>query len=208
MTLRARKLIIPTIMTAVMLIVLIALGLWQLQRMAWKETMLKNLALPVLVLSAPAKMTADMELRRVQISCPEVSFADVKIRDYAAFTPQYRAFTKCPGVDGIVVVDHGFNTTRGNPIANPRRQFEGTVREWQPESWALRVAGAKRIKRADFGAAGAVSPFFVKAGPPPKASNIANNHFAYAIQWFAFAGVLTVIYGLFAVRLWRDSAQD
>jgi surfeit locus 1 family protein len=206
MSMRARKLVIPTVMTVVMLIVLILLGVWQLQRMAWKETMLKNLALPVLVLNVPAKITADMELRRVQISCPEVSYADVSIRDYQAFTPQYRTFSKCPGANGIVVVDHGFNSSKGNPIADPRRQFVGTVREWQPESWALRVAGAKRIKRADFGPS--ASAYFIKAGPPPNPANIANNHFAYAIQWFAFAGVLVAIYGVFARNTWREAAQD
>ncbi len=205
---RTRKLIFPTLMTIAMLIVLIALGVWQLQRMAWKETMLNNLGRPILVLNAPAKITADMELRRVQISCPEISYADVSLRDYNSFTPQYRSFSKCTGAGGIVVVDHGVSVPKRAALGSAHRQFVGTVRAWPPESWALRVAGAKRIKQDDFGVPGSMSPFFVKAGPPPKGANIANNHFAYAVQWFAFASVLMVIYGLFARKLWRDSGQD
>ena len=38
--------------------------------------------------------------------------------------------------------------------------------------------------------------------PDPSPADVPNNHFAYAVQWFLFAGVAVVIYG---IALWRRS---
>ena len=34
------------------------------------------------------------------------------------------------------------------------------------------------------------------ANPKPDLASVPNNHFAYAIQWFLFAGIALLIYGL------------
>jgi surfeit locus 1 family protein len=39
----------------------------------------------------------------------------------------------------------------------------------------------------------------LKAAAPPKIDDVPNNHLAYAVQWFLFAAIAAVIYGL-AVR--------
>jgi cytochrome oxidase assembly protein ShyY1 len=42
----------------------------------------------------------------------------------------------------------------------------------------------------------ATAPAGLEASAPPAIDEIPNNHRAYAVQWFAFAGIALLIYGL------------
>ncbi|MFC3307859.1 hypothetical protein ACFOGK_01280 [Blastomonas aquatica] len=44
----------------------------------------------------------------------------------------------------------------------------------------------------------------LEAVQPPSPGDIPNNHWAYAIQWFLFAGIAAVIYGLAVARRTRS----
>ena len=53
----------------------------------------------------------------------------------------------------------------------------------------------------------ASSPPGLETVAPPSLSSIANNHRSYAIQWFLFAGIAALIYGL-ALRLrWKKEQK-
>jgi surfeit locus 1 family protein len=203
MSSRMRKIFVPTVMTAAMLVVLVWLGFWQLERLAWKDKIFANMAAPVLAVDAPVQLNPDMEMRRVSVFCT-AGFRQMQLVDRSGFTEQLRNYTKCAGRDGVAfVIDHGVDEDALTADSIPKRQFTGTVRAWQPERWSNKVAGIRTITRGQFGPDAGVSPYFVKEGPPPDVANISNNHFMYALQWFAFAGVLTVVYGVYARRVWR-----
>ena len=46
------------------------------------------------------------------------------------------------------------------------------------------------------------------ASAPPSPDTIPNNHFSYAIQWFLFAGIASLIYGLALRQRWRKDAVN
>ena len=81
----------------------------------------------------------------------------------------------------------------------------------RPEAWKGAALPHGATEAQGVVAPGAVAKWRItatKATPPlgeaapPTPADIPNNHFAYAIQWFAFAGVLLLIYTLL-VRRWR-----
>ena len=44
----------------------------------------------------------------------------------------------------------------------------------------------------------------LEASNPPSPASIPNNHLFYAIQWFLFAGIAALIYGLALRKRWRQ----
>jgi surfeit locus 1 family protein len=203
---RLRKLIVPTSMTAIMLPVLIFLGFWQLERQAWKDKILANLSAPVAELPATAKLTADLDLRRVLVTCEAAGLTSQEISETDGMSTEQRIYLRCPRASGeTVIIDAGYKSQFDDVLLTPGHKIEGTVRIWEPLQWADKVAGVQKTTRATFGSAHDLSLYFVRTGAAPRRENIANNHFMYALQWFAFAGVLAIIYGIFARRIWRDT---
>ena len=43
----------------------------------------------------------------------------------------------------------------------------------------------------------------LEASAPPSLKDVPNNHLAYAVQWFLFAGIAAIIYGLALRRRMR-----
>jgi surfeit locus 1 family protein len=207
MTSRVRKLIVPTLMTAIMLPVLIYLGFWQLERKEWKDRILANLSAPVAELPATARLAADMELRRVRFTCLADGLSRQEIPETDGMSTEQRVYLRCPRASGeTVIVDAGYKSQFDDAYLLPGHKIEGTVRVWEPLHWADKVAGVQKTTRDTFRGAGNVSLYFMRTGAAPRRENISNNHFLYALQWFAFAGVLTIIYSIFARRIWRESS--
>ena len=70
---------------------------------------------------------------------------------------------------------------------------------------ALRAATAGRRSADESRAQVSRAPIAsLEASATPKRADIPNNHFMYALQWFAFATVLVVVYGVFMVRQRRE----
>jgi cytochrome oxidase assembly protein ShyY1 len=120
---RRRSVVVASVMTAAGLALLISLGVWQMERLAWKEgliaTLHERLAAPPAALPDPAawpSLTADAaEFRRVRLN---VDFPDLPRTLVYAGAPALRADVKGPGYfvfaparlpDGrIVVVNAGW----------------------------------------------------------------------------------------------------
>jgi surfeit locus 1 family protein len=206
MTDRSRKLLVPTVMTLAMLVVLIWLGMWQLERQAWKDKILANLALPVLALQDSAAINDVLELRRVRLTCGAPGFERIDVPESDGMSTEQRVYVRCPRAGAkSIMIDTGYASQVADGALAPGQAFDGTIRKWEPEQWANKVAGVTKVTRAQFGSDQAVSEFYLKTGSPPQLENISNNHFMYAVQWFLFAGVLGVIYGIFVRRTWRET---
>ncbi len=194
--------LIPTIIVAAAVAVMIALGIWQLQRAEWKDRLVADYAvaaaMPALDLDPlldndPATLPP-LAFRRVLITCNANDVAPLlrggRSRDgrggYAWLVP-------CrPGADGLagrILVNagwspmpgHGRRMSLGGIVAGQL----GAVRDGEPITLTSATASAGLAPAA-----------------APSIDEIPRNHRAYAVQWFAFALIALVIY-LIALRARR-----
>lgn len=180
--------VVPTILVALAVAVMIALGLWQLL-----DRRPKKLAFLAEIAANPGKPPVRFPIipddtllyRRSVLTCR--SPVDVSLRGAGA--AGFRAIARCAG--GATVQ---LGTTR-DPAARP--VWSGGVVTGlivhQPDDRPILAADSRPVPlmlAADRPLAG-LSP-----NPPPNPDAIANNHLAYAVQWFFFAAVALVFYAL------------
>ncbi len=212
--------LLPSLTMAVMLAVLLALGLWQVQRAGWKEALLaryraNSAVAPVRLADLPVDEPAALEFRRVRLDCEVMARGLTFAGGNAQGEAGQHLFVPCRAADRALVVDLGWLPFRAPApdLTGARLAAAGVARTWQPATAMERLAGARRPSAADF--PGVEPRYFVQAvrldaadgaaWPEPSPLSVAavpNNHRAYAVQWFAFAAVLAVIYGLY-LRRWR-----
>jgi surfeit locus 1 family protein len=191
---------IPFIMFVLMEITLISLGVWQLQRKAWKEAVLANIERATSMPAVSVKRLSDLdglsEFRRVTLTCANRDQASGVSQSgfNAQSQPATRVFIICPLSSGETVSIQGDWIPDDDliTVSYPIARIEGRLRQWHISTWAERLAGVTNISPGLFKIAVDRRYYVTKvdALPPPPP----NNHFAYAMQWFIFAGVLGVIF--------------
>lgn len=184
----------PTLIVGIAIAIMIGLGVWQLQRMAWKEALLEEY-------SAAADQPAT--------AWPAVPDPDA--------LPLYRASSvNCLTVTGWRTASG--RSARGQSgwvhIASCSTGAEGpgaqVVAGWSarpdsPEWTGGPVTGVIAPDSAHLIRLIAAPPVAgLAAVQPPSPEDIPNNHWAYAIQWFLFAAIAAVIYGLAVTRRARS----
>lgn len=118
-TSRSRFPVVMTACSAIALAILIGLGVWQVQRLHWKEGVLARIAAlqsapaqPLAVALARAGQGGDIEYTRVRADCPAIeSTPFVKLFTPADGDGGYRIITSCRlngGPYGAILVDRGF----------------------------------------------------------------------------------------------------
>jgi surfeit locus 1 family protein len=191
--------VIATTVVALCVAAMIALGIWQLQRATWKNALIArysaNRNLPPMAFPRFPPVSDDAMFRKSQVNCLRV----VEWRTDGGVTPTgqagYRHIAACStGAEGPgALVDMGV-------AADP--QFK--------PSWSGGLVDGIITTEPDhisligklFGHAPPPRPMLVadRPGPglaasaPPSTEEITNNHMAYAVQWFLFAGVAAIIY--------------
>lgn len=177
---------------------LIGLGIWQLQRMHWKEGLLADMA------AAAGR--------------PLLEAGDGAIPPDAAFR-QVRVAVNCPPQEPLGEAGRNVQGMSGWAFALDCTAGGGQKVQWvigwaeRPDGWRQADVPAGETRIEGLAAPGARAAWRITPSAalppllpvaPPSPADIPNNHFAYAIQWFAFAGVLLLIYGLL-VRRWLAS---
>ncbi|WP_411338644.1 SURF1 family protein [Sphingopyxis sp. J-6] len=196
--------LIPTILVLAAVAVMIALGVWQLQRKGEKEALIalyqRNMAMSSLVTYPELPPVEDRFLyRKSSVVCLEPVRWDPRSGTDRAGKAGIRMVADCrTGAEGPgVLVDIGI----GDDFAPPKWTggiVQGTIVPG-PEQPTLiaRMTGkatpARAMLVADAPAAG------LRASAVPSAADTPNNHLAYAGQWFLFAIAALVIY-ILAVR--------
>jgi surfeit locus 1 family protein len=118
-TARGRFAVIPALATALGIAILIGLGVWQVQRLHWKEGLLARIAAlqsappePLELVLRRAANNPDIDYVRVRQACPGLETAPYlrlySVRDGFA---GYRIIAACPlagGPYGAILVDRGF----------------------------------------------------------------------------------------------------
>jgi surfeit locus 1 family protein len=189
--------LIPTIIVAAAIAVMIGLGVWQLQRAQWKNGLLtqyaRAAALPPIAWPA-MPMAKDAPLfRRASGFCLSVtgwtSSAGRNLNGEAGWS--HIASCRTGGAEGPgMQVDMGWSRDPANP-AWTGGAVSGTV---APDTKHI-------IRLISATPAPGLQPSLA-----PNPQDIPNNHLAYAVQWFLFAGVAALIYWL-ALRRRTASAR-
>lgn len=196
--------VMSTIIVAIAVAVMIALGVWQLRRAGEKEALLaqyaSNLGKPPMAFPNLGPVAPDAMFRKSSATCLSVVKWRVEAGQTPTGQPGYRQIAECrtgaegPGLlaDMGLTADPKFVTKwTGGPV-------DGLITtEPNHTSVITMVMGRAPVLRpmlvADVPAPG------LAASMPPSPENVPNNHRAYAVQWFIFAGIALVIYGI-AVR--------
>ena len=193
--------LVPTLIVAAAVLVMVGLGIWQLQRRAEKEAMLSlvaaNPARPAVTFPAYPPVPADLLFRRSSAHCLRVVRWHSEAGRAADGSVGYRYIAECAtGIEGPgVLVAAGVART---PDAKPQWQG-GQMRGWigeEPDHRSLlsRIGG-KVMPLRPMLIAGEPVPG-LKPLAPPNVADVPNNHLAYAVQWFFFAGIAAIIYVL------------
>jgi len=176
----------PTLVVALAVLAMVGLGIWQLQRLRWKEALLADYAAaagepPIAWPRVPDPDHLPL-FRKSGLDCLEVVEWRAASGRNAAGASGWVHIARCrTGADGPgASVVAGWSERpeapdwRGGPV-------QGVI---APDSRTLiRLVAAPPV-------AG------LAAAQPPALEDIPNNHLAYAVQWFVFAITALVIYVL------------
>ncbi|MBM3541904.1 MAG: SURF1 family protein [Alphaproteobacteria bacterium] len=219
----------PTLLAGLGLAVLLGLGTWQLQRLAWKEALIAEIvarraAEPLA--SLPRTMDPALEFRRASLAGRFLHDKEMRLQSRTrAGRPGVELVTPLALADGsVVLVNRGWvPTEKAAPEARPETRTEGEVRVDGLVRVGERLGWATPANRpndglwfaadpaaiAAFAGLDAVPYLVVMEGegaalPRPRAPAALppNDHLSYAVTWYALAGALAVVYVL-AIRRMR-----
>ncbi|MDO9637922.1 MAG: SURF1 family protein [Pseudotabrizicola sp.] len=214
-----RRMIIPLLFGLIGAAVLIGLGLWQLDRLAWKEAVLADIAARIVADPVALPAAPDLEGDRYLPVTASGSFTGESL-DVLVSRREIGAGVRVIGVfesgDRRVLVDRGF--VREGDRAAARGADATTVTgnlHWPDEVdsftpppdattglWFARdvpaMAAALKTERLLIVARAPTAPGIEPM--PVDISGIPNNHLGYAVQWF---GLAVVWLGMTAYLLWR-----
>jgi surfeit locus 1 family protein len=216
-----------TATAALAALLLAGLGIWQVERRAWKldliaRTETKLAAQPVALppRQAWSRIGTDDVYTRVRIEGQWLATKPVLVKAVTDVGPGWWVMSPLRTADGVVVVNRGFvpDDRRGaaRPASGPAA-MRGLLRLGEPGGAFLRhndPASGRWFSRdvtvmARANGWGSVAPFFVDADRAPGGAwprggmtmvRFPNNHLVYALTWFALAGLA----GWFAYRAARS----
>jgi surfeit locus 1 family protein len=220
----ARRLLGPGLMTLAMLLVLVALGTWQVERLTWKRRLLNQIARaeqgsPVPLPADPSPFEKASVTGRFRSDLAALYGAEVRQGRTGPLLGA-RLIVPLERQGAVpVLVDRGWvPTERASPVDQPAGETTvvGYIHPAESAGWFSapdNPAGRRFFTRdpCKIGAAlglDRVAPFTVVAlGPTPPAGypdpaqhlpRPPNNHLSYAFTWYALAGVLLAVFVVWA----------
>src|SRR5579871_5847227 len=233
MTVRFRPSLVLTIATAALFLLLVSLGVWQLERLKWKlqliETVGSHLAAKPVSLDQALRRGADAQYRRVTLygRFENGKEAYVFATDDAG-APVYHVIVPFITGRGALLVDRGIvlpmllnQRTRTAGVVRGPAQITGVWRTPDPPGfftpapdkvhrvWYARdVASIAKADRVTL-----LAPVLVEADSQPNAGGwpkggqtrvvFRNEHLQYAMTWFALAAGLIGVYLAYHVSTGR-----
>lgn len=213
-----------TVACAVVLALLLALGVWQVRRMAWKDGLIAAAEAAAARPAVPLKTAfADghgLEFRAVTLDCPGLATAPfVEVRAIEAGEAGVRLISACR-VEGFAfpfLIDRGFvpETVSARPpveaTATDVVSLEGQLRLVPEPGWMTPAPqGRLFFARDTIGMAKALgvgpaaphlvfavtssNPEWAALRPSAPPAAFSNNHLGYAVTWFGLALALIGFY--------------
>ena len=217
-----------TLLTAPLLALLIGLGVWQVQRMSWKEALIAQA--DVAAAAPPAALDAvlaarDSEFRRSLVVCPGLATAPyVELQTIHDGQAGSRLISACraPGVTTPFLIDRGFVADtvsarprvlpstlplsilvelRRTPPPGPMAPLPSQGRFYARDSAAIAVAlGVATPSEFTLFALTSTNPEFGALQPSAPPAAFANNHLGYVMTWFGLAIALIGFYAAMVRR--------
>lgn len=201
--------LLPTLVVALAVAAMVALGIWQIRRAHWKDGLLASYQAsrnaPDLY-GIPVGADPDaIAFRHAHILCRVTTKETIVGGTDGSGRTGFRNIVGCALIDGrVIMADLGWKAINARPVLPAIGQrIEGRGLLIPDAVLARRVLGETKglvplLLVLDGGVQG-LSP-----SVPPSIETIPNNHISYAVQWFLFAGVALVIYLL---ALYRRSSS-
>ena len=190
---------------------LLALGTWQVQRLAWKEALIAQVDARVHAdpVAPPATISADDAYTRVTVRGRYLPDASSLTQAATARGSGYWVLSPLIADSGqTILINRGFvNERRVPPVPPGEQRVTGLLRLSEPDGgflrdndpaadrWYSRDVPAIAAKRG----LGDIAPYFIdaEAGAPDPGQpiggltviNFANNHLVYAITWYILAAM-------------------
>ena len=205
------------------IVVLLALGTWQVQRRAWKLDLIARVEARVHAAPVPAPRTAtkDDAYRRVVARGTYLRGRDSFVQASTVRGPGWWVLTPLVTADGTtILINRGFMPSRAAPPLPGPVTVTGLLRTSEPGGGFLRSNDAARDRwySRDVAAIAAkrglrhVVPYFIDADASANAPaqpiggltivTFANSHLVYAITWYTLA--MMAAYGFL---YWRRLAR-
>ncbi|MGV7121753.1 SURF1 family protein [Sphingopyxis sp. 550A] len=196
--------VIPTILVLAAAAVMVALGVWQLQRKGEKEALIalyeRNRAMSSLVTYPKLPPVPDaMLFRKSSVVCLEVVKWDPRGGTDRKGQTGIRMIADCrTGAEGPgVLIDVGI-ADDFTPPAWKGGTVQGTIVPGPEQPTLIQRLTGKAVPARAMLVADTSVPG-LRASEVPSGADLPNNHLAYAVQWFFFAAIALIIYVL-AVR--------
>ena len=227
---RPRFPVVLTVLAVLLLGVLLALGVWQVQRMQWKEGLMDGAEAaagqPPLPLAEALKLE-NPEFRRVLLACRGLAAASfVELQSIENGDAGVRLVSACrpEGVEATLLVDRGFVSAEISARPSVKAAdtmpvvITGVLRRAPAPSALTPPPAEGRFYGRDAEAmaralkvVGPVSPFTVFATtstnpdwqalkPSAPPAAFTNNHLGYALTWFGLAVALIAFYAVLLRR--------
>ena len=199
--------ILPTLFVALCVAVMIKLAFWQLDRRAEKEALLAHYAVAAKLppMAFPAIPVGEQFLfRKASGFCLEPVFADVEAGRNRDGGSGWRHIVQCrTGAEGPgLVVDIGWSRDFAVKPAWKGGTVTGMISAQPAHRSLISRAMGKDAATALMLITDAPAPG-LEPSAVPSPVDIPNNHLSYAVQWFAFAGLAALIYGIALTRRMR-----
>ena len=199
--------VLPTILVAIAVVLMLRLGFWQLDRADEKAALLARYATAANkpAIAFPAIPIGDALLfRKAGGLCLAPVSESVDSGRNMAGASGWRHIVACrtsaegPGM----TVDVGWSVDFKTRSGWRGGQVTGTIAS-QPDHRSVIDRALSRGQTPALMLVAAVPASGLQPSAPPRLDEIPNNHLAYAVQWFLFAGIATVIY-ILALRRRRS----
>lgn len=225
---------ILTVLTVLGLILLIGLGVWQVERLKWKEGLIA--AADAAAAKPPAQLEqvlaeGDLEFRKALIVCPGLASAPfVELQSIHDGEAGVRLISACKpaGADFTLLVDRGFvgdgvtarprvvETTLPLVMVGEFRTFDkpgamspaprdGRFYARDTAAMAKALNVTGPVRPEAVFAITAVNPEFPALRPSAPPAAFSNNHFGYALTWLGLAIALA---GFYVALLRRRTKKD
>lgn len=201
-----------TIATVISLAILIGLGVWQLERRAWKENLLTRIealktapAVPIAPVLAREKAGETVDWTRVSVACapsPERPAPDTVRNAVRDGEIVWRVLSSCRLPSGPyreILVDRGLVESATGGVRAPTPTLPPVVTatgvlvqlaDLSKEALAERPAGAPAMALM----VETETPAPAGIVPAPLPPDVPNRHLEYALTWFGLAGALAAVY--------------
>ncbi|MBC1182424.1 SURF1 family protein [Brevundimonas sp. WCHBH090558] len=225
---------ILTVLTVLGLILLIGLGVWQVERLKWKEGLIAAADEAAAKPRAPLEQVlaeGDLEFRKALIVCPGLASAPfVELQSIHDGEAGVRLISACKpaGADFTLLIDRGFvgdGVTERPPVVETTlplvmvgefRTFDkpgamspaprdGRFYARDTTAMAKALNVAGPVRPEAVFAITAVNPEFPSLRPSAPPAAFSNNHFGYALTWFGLAIALA---GFYVALLRRRIKKD